>query len=142
MNLRSLFFHRSFSVPPVQGRQPVPGAGARLGDWEKPFVPVSGTCIECDGEAYRAVTTDQTVTFGTNGESRSYRLLSYLAGNDQRRIAILDLNRNRVLLAGHHPAEHGRAHRSIDQEIEMIAGLTYEEFRTWVNRHDNRRYVL
>ena len=137
----SLFFHRSFAVPPVNGRQPVPGPGARLGDWEKPFVPV-GTCIECDGEMYRDVTTDRTITFGTNGDSKAFRLLSYLGGSDQRRIAILDLNRNRVLLAAHDPFEHSRAHRTIDQEIDAIGKMTFEEFKTFINRHDNRRYLL
>jgi hypothetical protein len=138
----SLFFHRAFAVPPLNGRQPVPGQGARLGDWERPFVPVDGACIECDGEAYRGVTTDRTVTFGTNGSSRSFRLIAYLGGDDRRKIAILDLGRDRVLLAGHEPASDGRAHRSVDQELERIASLSHDEFRAFVNRHDNRRYVL
>ncbi|HMD36554.1 MAG TPA: class I SAM-dependent methyltransferase [Vicinamibacterales bacterium] len=138
----SLFFHRAFAVPPVNGRQPVPGQGARLGDWERPFVAADGACIECDGEAYRAVTTDRTVTFGANGGARTFRLLSYLSGDNSRRIVILDLARDRVLLAGHDPAQHGRAHRSVDQEIEMLAGFTYDEFEQFVNRHDNRRYML
>jgi len=138
----SLFFHRAFAVPPASGRQPVPGQGARLGDWERPFVAVEGTCIECDGEAYRAVTTDRTVTFGTNGSARSFRLIGYLSGDDTKCVAILDLGRDRVLLARHNPAEHGRSHWSVEQEIEMISGLTWDEFRQFVNKHEYRRYVL
>ena len=136
----SLFFHRAFAVSPLTGRQPVPGQGARLGDWERPFSPAEGACIECDGETYRAVTTDRTVTFGTNGTARSFRLIAYLGGDDKRKIAILDLGRNRVLLAGHEAAT--RPHRSVEQEVESIAGLSDDEFRDFVNRHDNRRYVL
>ena len=132
----SLFFHRAFSVPPVSGRQPVPGRGARLGDWEQPYVPV-GTCIECDGEMYRDVTSDRTATFGSNGTARAFRLLSYRGGSDRRSIAIIDLTRERIVLSGHVPA-----HGTIEEEIERIAGMTYAEFQQFINRHDNRRYVL
>src|SRR5262249_45361191 len=126
----SLFFHRAFAVPPLNGRQPVPGQGARLGDWERPFVPVEGACIECDGETYRGVTTDRTVAFGTNGGARSFRLISYLGGHDARRTAILDLNRQRVLISGY------------DGDIDAIAAMSFDQFKAFVNAHDNRRYVL
>jgi hypothetical protein len=138
----SLFFHRAFDVAPLNGRQPVPGQGARLGDWERPFVTVPGACIECDGEAYRGATTDRTVTFGSNGGTRAFRLIDYLGGDDRRRMAILDLGRDRVLLAGHEPAGRGRGHRHVEREIDRIAGLPWETFQEFVNRHEGRRYVL
>jgi hypothetical protein len=130
----SFFFDRRFNVQPLGDRQPMPGIGSRDANWERPFVPVAGPQIACGGEVFRAVGADRTVRFeGPDGPMQA-RIFSYLGGDDVRMVAVLDAGGDRVLVSQHRPAT--------DEEIDRIAGLTFERFRAFVNAHALRRCQL
>jgi hypothetical protein len=62
------------------------------------------------------------------------RLISYLGGDEVRAIAVLDVDRDRVLLSQHRPGD--------EQEIERIASLPFSRFQTFINGHSLRRCQL
>jgi hypothetical protein len=130
----SLYFHRQFNVRPLRDRQPVPGIGSRDSNWERLLVPVAGPQVECDGEAFRGVGHDRAARFETPHGALAVRIISYLGGDDARAIAILDVDRDRVLLSQHHPGD--------EREIERIASLTLDRFQAFINAHPLRRCRL
>ncbi len=138
----SLYFHRAFNVPPATGRQPMPGRGARLDVWERPLVPVPGALITCEGESFRGVIEEVRFEFATPAGRRKFRALNYLGGDDQRCIAILDLDRDRVLLTRHRPPDRRRFEHHLSREIARIAALSWDAYRRFVAAHEYRRYVL
>jgi hypothetical protein len=134
----SLFFDRSFNVPPRTGRQPLPGRGSRLTDWEAPNCPAPGPQIECGDEVFRAVASEQPLRFSTEHGTRAFRAFTYLGGAQRRAIAILDVDRRRVLLTNHvqgRPEAHAR-------EMRRLAALPWNEFRAFIAAHPQRRYVI
>jgi predicted O-methyltransferase YrrM len=130
----SLFFDRRFNVQPLGDRQPMPGIGSRDANWERAFVPVSGPQIACGGEVFRGVGADRAALFETPGGPLQTRIVSYLGGDGVRMIAVLDADRDRVLVSQHHP--------DTQEEIERIAGLPFDRFRSFVNAHPLRRCQL
>jgi hypothetical protein len=139
----SFYFHRAFNVPPVGGRQPMPGRGAREDNWERPLVPVPGALVTCEGESFRGVIDDLTFEVATpDGSSRRFRALDYLGADDTRCIAILDVDRDRVLLTRHQPHGRGASCRAPLQEMRRIAAMTWHEYCVFISEHRYRRYVL
>jgi hypothetical protein len=130
----SLFFERTFNVQPRRDRQPLPGIGARDANWERPLVPVTGPQLECDGEVFRGIGADRTVRFDTPDGPLQVRFISYLGGDDVRAMAMLDVDRDRVLLSQHQPHS--------DHEIGRVAMLTFDRLRAFVNDHPLRRRQL
>jgi predicted O-methyltransferase YrrM len=130
----SLYFDRRFDVKPLSDRQPMPGVGARLSNWERRLEPVAGPQVECGGEVYRGVGHDRTVRFDTPDGPLELRIISFLGGDDSRSIAVLDVARDRVLVTQQEP--HPSA------ELERLAALTFEQFRAFVNQHPMRRCMV
>lgn len=137
----SLYFHRQFSRGPLGGRQPKPGHGARLELWERPLVPV-GQVVWCDGEPFRDVRNDRTMTVTIGGAPRTFRVLTYLGGDETRTIAILDVDRDRVLLTRHTPDRSRGAAFGLDEEVSRIAAMSGDELVAFVAPHEFRRYIL
>jgi hypothetical protein len=135
----SLFFDRSFCIAPLGGRQPVAGRGARIDDWEAPVVPVPGEVLECDGEAFRAVEQERDAEFQAPRGPRHFRIFSYLGRDNQRCIGIVDLDRERVLLARHLPGESTARHAA---EIARLREMSWDGYRRFVDSHPNRRYPI
>jgi hypothetical protein len=135
----SLYFHRSFNVQPVSGRQPMPGRGARLNIWERPFVAVPGPVATCAGESFRGIVDDVAIQFATASGPRRFRALSYLGADDLRCIAILDCDNDRVVLTRHRPR---RRRITMAGEISRIAAMSWDEFRMFITGHEYRRHVL
>jgi len=138
----SFYFHRQFNRPPLHGRQPLAGAGSRPDLWERPLVPTPGELIWCDGEPFRGVQHDVTFRLNLDGRSRSFRVLSYLGGDDTRNIAILGLDRDRVLLTRHTPAGGRSGSADFDAEIARLAAMTPDQFVHFIRGHEYRRYLL
>jgi hypothetical protein len=138
----SLYFHRAFNVPPLTGRQPMPGHGAKLDIWERPLVPVPGPLITCDGEPFRGVVDDVTFEFSSRGGRRKFRGVNYLGADGIRCIAILDLDLDRVLLTRHRPPCRRQTEPDLSREIARIAAMSWDAFRQFIGRHAYRRYVL
>jgi len=130
----SLYFDRRFNLRPLRGRQPVPGIGSRDSNWERRLVPVSGPQVECGGEVYRGVGHDRAARFETPLGPLAVRIISYLGGDEVRAIAVLDVDRDRVLLSQHRPGD--------EQEIERIASLPFIRFQAFINGHALRRCQL
>ena len=130
----SLFFDRAFNVPPLGDRQPVPGRGAALKNWEAPFVPVPGAVIQVDAEPIRGAEDVKSLQFDTAEGCRSFQAFTYLGGDDSRCVGIVDLDRRRTLLSRHFPATAA--------EIDRLAGLSWAEFRELVNANEMRRYTI
>jgi hypothetical protein len=130
----SFYFERQFNVPPLGDRQPLPGIGSRDSNWERPFVLVAGPQVECDGEIFRGVGSDRMACVETPRGPLHTRIVTYLGGDDDRAIAVLDVDRNRVLVSQHQP--------DTDEEIARIAGLPFDQFRAFVNAHPLRRCQL
>ena len=138
----SLYFHRAFNVTPITARQPMPGRGSQPKVWEQPMVPVPGAVVACDGEDFRGVFDELTFEIPTGTGARTFRALSYLGGDNGLCIAILDLDRGRVLLTRHRPSTSAQSDRAIAQEMARIAALSWENYRAFVGGHEYRRYVL
>jgi methyltransferase family protein len=132
----SFFFDRRFDVLPLSGRQPDVPIGGAAGDWECPLMQTEGALIECDGEAFRAVAHDTSFEILTTAcGPRGFRAFSYLGGDDLRCVAIVDRDRDRVLLTRHRPPD-------AEREIARLAAMTWGEFRAFIAAHPKRRYVL
>jgi hypothetical protein len=138
----SLYFHRAFDVQPASGRQPMPGRGARLDNWERPLVAVPGGLVTCDGESFRGVIDELSFELATPDGGRRFRALDYLGADDTRCIAILDIDRDRVLLTRHQPSGRCQSQRDLLQEMTRIAAMSWEEYCTFIREHAYRRYIL
>ena len=130
----SLYFDRRFNVGPLRNRQPLPGIGARLSNWEQRLEPTAGPQVECGGEVFRGVRHNRTKRFDTPDGPLELRIISYLGADDIRSVAVLDVARDRVLVTQRelHPSA----------EIERLAALTFEPFRAFVNQHPMRRCLV
>lgn len=137
----SLYFHRAFNVAPATGRQPMAGHGSRPSLWERPLVAVPGALVTCDDEPFRGVTDDVTFEKDAPSGPRRFRAISYLGGDDERCIAILDLDRDRVLLTRHQPRGRSRADQ-LAAEIARIQSMDWPSFTRFIAEHEYRRYVL
>jgi hypothetical protein len=131
----SLFFDRCFDVKPLTGRLPTVPTGGTADDWERPLLPVSGRLVEFDGEHFRAVEYDTWFEIATGDGVRRFRTFSYLGGDDERCIAVLDRDRRRVLLTRHRSTD-------TDREITRVAAMAWEDFRAFIDTNPMRRYVL
>src|SRR6185503_19485637 len=69
----SLFFDRAFAFAP-RGRQPLPGPGAVIQNWEHPL-PVEPPIVEFDGEVFGTVTDDIPFEKETPSGVRHFRLV-------------------------------------------------------------------
>jgi Methyltransferase domain len=138
----SLYFQRAFNVRPSTGRQPMPGHGARLEVWERPPLEGPGRVIACDGESFRGVIEDVPFEFATPDGQRNFRALNCLGEDDGRYIAILDVDRDRVLVIVHRPSGRRRSGRDLTREIARIAAMSWEEYRVFIAEHERRCYVL
>jgi hypothetical protein len=130
----SLFFDRTFDVPPLTGRQPMPGTGAMLQNWESPLLPVPGELVQVDAEAFRGGADVTPFHFDTDVGRRTFKAFTYLGSDDTRQLGIVDLDRQRTLLSRHAPATAA--------EIDRLRRLSWSDFRGFVNRHDMRRYTI
>jgi hypothetical protein len=133
----SLFFHRAFNVPPLGVRQPVPGRGAVLKNWEnweEPVVRVPGEVIAVDSEVFRGGADVTALGWETAEGQRSFKAFTYMGADGKRCIGIEDLSRQRTLLSRHHPATQ--------REISRIASLSWPAFCHFINEHGMRRYTL
>jgi hypothetical protein len=137
----SLFFDRGFDVAPISGRQPTIAVGAKEKNWEQPFVLVEGDVVECDGEVFRGVTDDLRFELPTPAGARTFRAITYVGGDELRVIAILDVDRARVLLTRHRAVRKGNG-ADLPREIARIASMGWDEFRAFIAGHESRRYVL
>jgi len=131
----SLFFDRRFEVMPRSGRQPEVPIGGRASDWESALNETDGVLVECDGEVWGGVLHDTSFEIATAVGRRGFRTFSYLGGDQVRCVAILDRDRDRVLLTRHEPPD-------VEREIARLAAMTWDEFRAFITAHPKRRYVL
>jgi Methyltransferase domain len=134
----SLFFDRAFNIPPRTERQPLPGRGSRLTNWEPSVVTSTGPIVECGDELFRGAGDEQQLRFSTGEGRRTFRAFTYLNGADRRAIAVLDDDRGRVLLSNHLQGRPER-HRL---ELHRLSTMSWDEFRAMIAAHDQRRYVL
>ena len=134
----SLYFDRSFNVLPLNGRQPVPGRGAAAKLWERPVFPVPGELIVCEGDSFVGVLDD--VSFVKESPAGPRRLRAFSYGDEVRCIAILDLDRDRVLLSLHRPG--ARQNGDLAGEIERISAMPWEAFARFITDHEKRHCVL
>jgi hypothetical protein len=137
----SLYFQRAFNVRTSTGRQPMPGRGARLQNWEPPLLEGPGPLIIFEGESFRGVIEDIPFGFATPDGQRNFRALNYVLGHG-RSIAILDVDRDRVLLIGHRPSGRRPSAGDLSREIARIAAMSWEEYRVFIAEHERRFYVL
>jgi hypothetical protein len=137
----SFYFDRTFNVPPLAERQPVPGCGAKRMNWEPPFTPVPGDVIECDGERYGGVTIRHTMQFDSPRGLRSFEGFTYLGVDDTRKIGIIDLDRRRVVVT-RHQARGDNDPPAVNQEFERLERLSWTDFCSFVDGHSYRRYRL
>jgi hypothetical protein len=135
----SLFLHPAFAFKP-SGQQPRPGPGAVIKNWEPPLRS-EAPFVECNGEVFAAVNRDEVFEFATPDGPRRFRLITTRRLADRGPwAAILDLDRDRVLLSIKEPTD-GLA-RSVEEEINRIRALDWEAFRKFMGAHPKRRYVL
>ena len=142
----SLYFQRAFNVPPANGRQPMPGRGARRDNWERPLVPGPGALITCDGESFRGVIDDLAVR-ARNARGREpeiSRARTIIGGDDRRCIAILDVDRDRVLLMrpSSRPADGQCQSQPVERNETDCRDDLAEEYRAFICAHEYRQYVL
>jgi hypothetical protein len=135
----SFYFDRAFNVPPLHDRQPIAGRGARVDNWERPFAPLPGKTVECEDEAFRVVENESSIEFATPSGPRRFLAFTYRARDDLRCIAILDTDRQRVLLARHLP---GGRHATLLNEFVRIRAMSWDEYCAFIDTHENRRYPI
>ena len=133
----TLFFHRAFNRRPRTGRQPEAGIGSWPQTWET-AVPLDPPIVECGDDTFGGVRRDESFTLhGPSGPERFRFLVSERRQEGVRTVAILDEQRQRVLLTLHEPAA-GAPH--VERDLERVIRMTWEEFRTFINASDQRRY--
>jgi hypothetical protein len=135
----SLFFDRAFNIAPIGERQPSGGRGWRPDNWERPFLPLPGRSLDCEGERFGSVDNEDDVTLASGNALRRFLLFTYEGRDGQRGIAIIDRDRDRVLLARHLA---GAPASQLAAEIERLRAMPWQTFARFVNAHANRRYVL
>ena len=134
----SLFFHRTWNLQPVGGRQPHLSAGAVAKDWET-TQPASGDTIEWDGEPIVGVVHQESITkTQPDGVCRRFDLAVREVPGGTRDVYIFDTALNRLLLG---PAAIPPT-RSIPQEISRLDAMSWDEFRAFCREHQMRRYAL
>jgi methyltransferase family protein len=138
----SLYFHRAFNMQSTSGRQPMAGRGARDSNWERPPVAMAGGRVECDGEVFAGITDDVPFEIDAGGSSHRFRALSYVGGDGLRCIAVIDVDRARVLLSRHRPKRRDPSDADMSREVARIASMPWREYLTFINAHEYRRYLL
>jgi hypothetical protein len=137
----SFFLDRAFAFAP-HGRQPMPGPGATIQDWERP-VPVEPPIVEFAGEVYGSVTDDIPFEKRSPSGVRHLRLVCCAATPERAAAAaILDLDRQRVLLSLYGPTDSSRPARDACAELSPVLSMPWDEFHAFVCRHPKRRYLL
>lgn len=135
----SFFFDRSFDVAPLGDRQPAPGRGARIDNWEAPAVPVPGKTVDCEGETFRAVEDEAELSLASPAGPRRFTAFTYLGRDGVRCVGIVDRDRDRVLLARHLPGEGAAAQR---EAIRRMREMSWEHYGAFIDSHPNRRYPI
>jgi methyltransferase family protein len=137
----SLFLHRAFSFAP-RGRQPAPGPGASMRNWER-GTPIERPIVEFAGEVYGAVTDDIPFEKGTDHGVRHFRLVCCAATAERPAAAgILDVDRQRVLLSLNEPTAGGVVAADACAELSSVLSMSWGDFQSFVCRHPKRRYLL
>jgi hypothetical protein len=135
----SIFLHRAFAFRPAGARQPMPGPGAADKVWEHPD-PTEQPLVRCGNDVFGGVRRDDPVHFHTTGGERAFRFIVSDSRESGRRFAaLLDVERDRVLLA---LPERLEATPRVEAELERIVALPWDEFVAVINRHGKRRYDL
>jgi Methyltransferase domain len=137
----SFFFDRRFNVRPKRDKQPTHGIGSLACDWES-LRGAPGASVDVAGETWPGVELDQRFSIATRDGRRAFRFLLYHLDETTTALAIIDEDANRVLLDGHCilKGKGGRGRQLA--EMRWIQRMTYEELRTFVNKHRRRRYML
>ena len=134
----SFFLRRDFAFAP-HGRQPQPGPGASIKNWER-AAPAQPPVIEFGGETFGAVMRDQAIDKRAPSGTRHFRLLLCRATDERpAAAAILDVDRQRVLLTLNEPTQPTR---DVDTELERIGAMSWAAFCAFINQHQKRRYEI
>jgi Methyltransferase domain len=134
----SVFLHREFNFAPCGERQPLPGPASVPNVWEHPpswQPPV----VEMDGEVFGGVVRNDAFGFDTPAGRRRFAfIVSRVDDLPFTTVAILDLDQQRVLISVAEPADGA----SVTAELARATTLSWEEFRSLINRHGKKRYRL
>jgi hypothetical protein len=139
----SFFFHRECRLRPRTGRQPMPSVAARDINWDRSHQPADapappGPVVVCEDQTFRGVLHDEQVTKETPRGPRHFRVVIYSRRSGAPRIAVLDVDAQRIVVVAHCPE------RSADlaAEVARLRDTSWDAFREFVRRHPYRYYVL
>lgn len=136
----SFFLHREFRWQPRGERQPLPGPGSLPNVWEHPR-PTTPPLIEIGGETFGGVISNEPFTFATpEGPRRFSLLVAHESLNGRGAVALLDQDRQRVLLALTQSSETKIA--TVEAEFRSIIARDWDAFCEYVDNHDKKRYRL
>lgn len=139
--LTSLFFERTFNVPPPGDRQPIPGRGAQLMNWEPPFVPVPGGGHDVserngfEAPLMKPLSRSTRAAAASVRSGRSATLGATMSDASPSPTPIASA----CWLTRHLPVCSGL---SLPGEIARITCLSWPDFCTFVNNHPMRRYMV
>jgi hypothetical protein len=134
----SFFLHRAFDFRPRGAHQPADITGGWDQCWERPAsseLPM----VRFGNDAFGGVRRDERFTIESPHGPRDFRLLVSTHTSGVRCVALLDMQRERVLIAINESSAGGD---QVERQFDALTHLQWEEFRTWVNGHDQRRYDL
>ena len=135
----SLFLDRAYAFRPRSARQPTPSLGAWPQTWEHP-ISREPPVVECGDDVYPAVRRDERFTIDAPAGPEEFRfIVSERPADGLRSVALLEVRRERVLLSLN---ESMTSRPVIEAQLEAVMRMTWDEFRTFVNGHDKRRYDL
>jgi hypothetical protein len=136
----SLFFSRAFDVRGRSARLPELGVGSRDQNWEARSTALPA--VEWEGEVFGEVSVDERFKVKSPAADRTFRVLVYrsFAGPT---MAILDVDRHRVLLSWHVLAE-GKTERlaRAHAEAARVQGMSWDELEAFVNGSRKQHYLL
>jgi len=137
----SLFFDRGFNMRARGIDQPHPGIGSRIQNWEaRPEGPEP--VVKWEGEVFAGITFDRMFTPASPDGPRTFRVIVYQSFSGPA-LAILDLDRQRVLLSWYELAEgRERALAPAHAEAQRISGMSWEELRALITTSRKRHYLL
>ena len=96
---------------------------------------------------FMGVQRDKIITFG----KRKFRVVLYAAynafgliGSERNGVAVLDENKRAVLLDGESQIDSGYYGASGAQfkRFDEVVAMSWLQFQTWVNGHENKRFDI